>query len=152
MDSGEKQNKTRDTEYLEKELSHVCWLLHETQQDNDFLNDMLCKKNKSDEFKNLSKYLVEKVNMSGSPKTTRVWDSYYNGYWLHCKWANQDDWLWIGDSNKKIFRNNVKDIHWGRILRGKPSVQDYIWDDFYNGWWLYSEWENCIKGEWYWLS
>lgn len=152
MASGEKQIKKRDVAYLEQELSHVCWLLHESQLDNDFLNDMLNKKNNRDEFENLSKYLVKKVNTMSSPKTSRVWDSYYKGYWLHCKWVNHDEWLWIGDSNKKIFRNIVKDIHWNRILKGKPTTQDYIWDNFYKGWWLYNEWEECIKCEWYWIS
>ena len=148
-----KENKTikRDAEYLEKELSHVSWLLHQQCLDNEFLNNKLEKKSEKDDFSQYSEYLVENVRRYKSPRTYRVWDDYYYGWWLYCDWGNYAEWLWINNSEKKFYKNIAKDIHWMGVLNGIPKTQYYVWDDYYYGWWLFSKWTND-KVCWSWLG
>ena len=123
---------------LKRELSHVCWLLYETCRE--------IPNNRSD-VNVIYDYYHRAISKYGFPKVSTKYDAYYEGYWMKCVWDNHEDWLWMSkDSN--TFKEVLNKMYWWNIENNK-SDSEYIWDDYYEGWWIFSE-SDANGIEWIW--
>ena len=138
---------------LRSELSHVCWLLsQECNTDDKYTTlDEVCT------------YYSDMVYNYGIPEVEKVWDHYYEGWWIKLIWKDYDhvEWIWHAysknEDTKKCdvcnFKDFVNDVYWWNIENKEPQTECYIWDEYYKGWWLYSEWNEYKKSvEWIWMG
>ena len=139
---------------LNKELSHVCWLLSET-----------CNSNCASVKESFPEYLANNIYYYGFPNMRYKWDNYYSGWWVNFRWPGYVDkyqhWIWLGEnkndilhkSSKNFIKTLINDLYWWDIENGKPIVEEYIWDEYYFGWWKYSEWNTFSNlMEWRWIG
>ena len=126
---------------LKKELSHVSWLLYECCIDE--IND------KNRDLNVINNYFSTIVAEYGFPKISKIYDNYNCGYWMRCVWGEHEDWIWMS-TQKSTFKDLMNNMYWCDI-ENSISNSEYIWDGYYNGWWIFSEWNktnNCL--EWIW--
>ena len=86
------------------------------------------------------------------PTETNTYDIWYNGYWKKCSWGNvdgstTDEWVWMNPDNStdSVLLDNLScvditrvlnNIYWDCIKYDKTKKEEYVWDDYYNGWWI----------------
>lgn len=141
---------------LKNQLSHVCWLLSEAYDDIAILKDGSDSPYSinNTELCTIYQTFSNKIHKFGLPKESWVWDNYYNGWWLECEWGEYKEWIWFRDYDKKdIIKTILNEWYWWDVINGAPRIKEYIWDPYYSGWWLYSEWDDYNSdAEWIWVG
>lgn len=115
---------------LKKELSHVSWLLYETCRETQ---------NNQSDINIINNYYYSAISRYGYPEVSAVYDSYYDGYWLKCVWGQHEHWLWM--STHCSLQHILNIMYWWDLENNKRN-SEYIWDDYYCGWWIFSESKN----------
>ena len=158
-------NGVKTMNEINKELSHVCWLLSET------CNSETCNSESASVKVGFPEYLANSIYDYGFPDMRYKWDNYYLGWWVKFRWNGYGDkynlWFWLGEnksnksnkshksdkSDKNVVKTIINDLYWWDIENGEPRCEEYIWDDYYFGWWKYSEWDMFSDlTEWRWIG
>lgn len=141
------KNMSKKTKYrkenkrLKVELSNVCWLLYESCIKNNF--------NSTNDIYSIQKYMTCHIETYGFPRITKIYDDYYEGYWMKCSWNEYEVWIWLQERNYK-FTDILNNMYWSMIDYNSSDSVEYIWDDYYNGWWIFSEYDKANNLEWVW--
>jgi len=139
MEVMSKKSKYRkENKRLKTELSQAYWLLYESckEENENCTNGIFTSK----------RYFTDNIGEYGIPWITKIYDGYYDGYWMKCSWEGHDDWIWLYEKSDEMLTN----MYWWVTEDYSSRSEEYIWDDYYNGWWIFSECDKINNLEWVW--